>query len=96
MNAMILSMEEAVSRFIGEGDAVVLGTALEAAIPFAAGHEIIRQKKKDLTLIGSVSDMLFDQMIGLGCLKKVIAAWVGNVIMGVGYNLRRAIEESIP
>jgi len=96
MDAMILSMEEAVSRFIGEGDAVALGTALEAAIPFAAGHEIIRQKKKDLTLIGPISDMLFDQMIGSGCVKKVIAAWVGNVIMGVGYNLRRAIEEGVP
>ena len=40
--------------------------------------------------------MLFDQMIGSGCVSKVIAAWVGNVIMGVGYNLRRAIEEEIP
>jgi glutaconate CoA-transferase subunit A len=69
---------------------------LEAAIPFAVGHEIIRQKKKDLTLIGPISDMLFDQIIGSGCVKKVIAAWVGNVIMGVGYNMRRAIEEGVP
>ncbi len=93
---MIFSMKEAVSQFIEEGDAVVLGTALEAAIPFAAGHEIIRQRKKNLTLIGPISDMLFDQMIGSGCVRKVIAAWVGNVIMGVGYNLRRAVEERIP
>ncbi len=40
--------------------------------------------------------MLFDQMIGAGCVRKVMAAWVGNVIMGVGYNLRRAVEEGIP
>ena len=93
---MILSMKEAVSRFVEDGDAVVLGTALEAAIPFAAGHEIIRQRKKNLTLIGPISDMLFDQMIGSGCASRVIAAWVGNVIMGVGYNLRRAVEEGIP
>ncbi|HUL37118.1 MAG TPA: CoA-transferase [Thermodesulfobacteriota bacterium] len=89
-------MKEAVSRFIEDGDSVVMGAALESAIPFAAGHEIIRQGKKDLTLIGPISDMLFDQIIGSGCVKKVIAAWVGNVIMGVGYNMRRAMEERIP
>ena len=89
-------MKEAVSRFIEDGDSIGMGAALEAAIPFAVGHEIIRQKKKDLTLIGPISDMLFDQIIGSGCVKKVIAAWVGNVIMGVGYNMRRAIEEGIP
>jgi glutaconate CoA-transferase subunit A len=89
-------MNEAISRFIEDGDSVAMGSALEAAIPFAVGHEIIRQGKKDLTLIGPISDMLFDQMIGSGCVRKVIAAWVGNVTMGVGYNLRRAVEEGIP
>jgi len=92
----IFSMKEAVSRFIEDSDSIVMGAALEAAITFALGHEIIRQRKKDLTLIGPISDMLFDQMIGSGCVKKVIAAWVGNVIMGVGYNMRRAVEEGIP
>ena len=96
MAQKIFSMKEAVSRFIEDGDSVVMGAALESAIPFAAGHEIIRQGKKDLTLIGPISDMLFDQIIGSGCVKKVIAAWVGNVIMGVGYNMRRAMEEGIP
>ncbi len=89
-------MREGVSRFIEDGDSVVMGAALEAAIPFAVGHEIIRQGRKNLTLIGPISDMLFDQIIGSGCVKKVVAAWVGNVIMGVGYNLRRAIEEENP
>ena len=89
-------MEEAISRFVRDGDSIALGTALEAAIPFAAGHEIIRQRKKDLTLIGPISDMLFDQMIGSGCVKRVIAAWIGNVIMGVGYNVRRAVEKGTP
>jgi glutaconate CoA-transferase subunit A len=92
----IFSTQEAVSRFIEDGDRVVMGTALETAIPFAIGHEIIRQGKKDLTLIGPISDMFFDQIIGFGCVKKVIAAWVGNVIMGVGYNMRRAVEEGVP
>jgi glutaconate CoA-transferase subunit A len=89
-------MKEAVSRFIEDGDSVVMGAALEAAIPFAVGHEIIRQGRKNLTLVGPISDMLFDQIIGSGCVKKVAAAWIGNVIMGVGYNMRRAIEEGIP
>lgn len=89
-------MKEAVSQFIEDGDSVAMGTALEAAIPFAVGHEIIRQGKRDLTLIGPISDMLFDQLIGSGCVKKVVAAWVGNVIMGVGYNMRRAVEVGVP
>jgi glutaconate CoA-transferase, subunit A len=92
----IFSMREAVSQFIEDGDSIAMGAALEAAIPFAVGHEIIRQRKKDLTLVGPISDMLFDQMIGSGCVKKVMAAWVGNVIMGVGYNMRRTVEEGIP
>ena len=96
MEHKILSMKEAVSRFIEDGDSIVMGAALEAAIPFSVGHEIIRQGKKDLTLIGPISDMLFDQIIGSGFVKKVIAAWVGNVIMGVGYNMRRAVEEGVP
>jgi len=92
----VVSMKEAVSRFVEDGDAVAMGTALEAVIPFAAGHEIIRQGKRDLTLIGPISDMLFDQLIGSGCVSGVKAAWIGNVIMGVGYNFRRAVESEIP
>ena len=68
------------------------GLGLEALIPFAAGHEIVRQRKCGLTLIGPISDMLFDQMIGAGCVSGVQAAWVGNVITGSGYNFRRAVE----
>lgn len=96
MEQKIYSMKEAVSQFIEDGNSVAMGTALEAAIPFAVGHEIIRQGKRDLTLIGPISDMLFDQLIGSGCVKKVVAAWVGNVIMGVGYNMRRAVEVGVP
>ncbi len=96
MEAKIFSTKEAVARFIEDGDSVAMGTALETAIPFAIGHEIIRQGKKDLTLVGPISDMFFDQLIGSGCVKKVVAAWVGNVIMGVGYNMRRAVEREVP
>lgn len=73
-----------------------MGTALEALIPFAAGHELIRQGKHDLTLIGPISDILFDQLIGAGCVRRVVAAWIGNVAFGIGYNFRRAVEEGIP
>src|SRR5512139_1681620 len=92
----ISTMKDAIAAFINDGDSVAMGTALEAAIPFAAGHEIIRQGKKDLTLIGPISDMLFDQLIGSGCVGRVKAAWIGNVIMGVGYNFRRAVESEVP
>lgn len=67
---------------------------MEQMIPFAAGHEIIRQGKKDLRLIGPISDILFDQMIAAGCVKDVVAAWVGNVMMGSAYGFRRAYESS--
>lgn len=90
------TLAEAVDRWIPDGSSVVMCAALEALIPFAAGHEIIRQGKRDLTLIAPISDILFDQLIGAGCARKVTAAWVGNVSEGLGHNYRRAIEQSRP
>ena len=89
-------MREAVARFVPDGSSICLNTAIEALIPFAAGHELIRQRRRDLTLIGPISDMLFDQLIGAGCVKDVVAAWVGNVMMGSAYNFRRACEVENP
>ncbi|MBI5584569.1 MAG: CoA transferase subunit A [Deltaproteobacteria bacterium] len=89
-------MTEAVSRLIRPGTAIALGTSLEGMIPFAAGHEIIRQGIRDLTLIGPISDMLFDQLIGGGCVSGIRAAWVGNVSTGLGYHFRRAVERQDP
>jgi len=88
----LLSLKEAIDRFVPDGSSVVMGSAQETLIPFAAGHEIIRQRKRNLTLIGPISDILFDQMIGAGCARKIRCAWVGNVITGSGYNFRRAVE----
>src|SRR5205814_2103264 len=88
----LLSMSAAIAAHVPDGSSVALGLQLEQMIPFAAGHEIIRQKKRGLTLIGPISDILFDQMIGAGCVEQVIAAWVGNVMMGSAYNFRRAVE----
>jgi len=96
MNDKLCTLSEAIARFVPDGASVALGLQLESMIPFAAGHEIIRQGKRDLTLIGPISDILFDQMIGAGCVKSVVAAWVGNVMMGSAYNFRRAVEAGIP
>jgi glutaconate CoA-transferase subunit A len=92
----LFSMREAIARFVPHGASVAIGMALEGLIPFAAGHELIRQRKRDLELIGPISDMLFDQLIGAGCVRRVTAAWVGNVSAGLGHNYRRAAEQGIP
>jgi len=92
----LMTMRDAVAQFVPDGSSVVMGTALESLIPFSAGHEIIRQHKRDLTLVGPISDMLFDQLIGAGCVTKIIAAWVGNVSAGLAHNYRRACEQGIP
>jgi glutaconate CoA-transferase subunit A len=89
-------MRSAVAAHIPDGSSVALGLQLEQMIPFSTAHEIIRQNKRNLTLIGPISDCLFDQLIGAGCVEKVIAAWVGNVMMGSAYNFRRAVEERNP
>jgi glutaconate CoA-transferase subunit A len=88
----LTTMREAIAAFVPDGASVALGLQMEQNIPFAAGHEIIRQKKRGLRLIGPISDILFDQMIVGGCVSEVVAAWVGNVMMGSAYNFRRAAE----
>jgi len=85
-------MADAIKSFVPDGSSVLMGAALESLIPFAAGHEIIRQQRRALTLIGPISDILFDQLIGAGCASGVIVAWVGNVSAGLGHNYRRAFE----
>src|SRR5205807_178715 len=92
----ILTLRETIAEFVPNGSSVALGLQMEQMIPFAAGHEMIRQKKRGLRLIGPISDILFDQLIGAGCVKDVVAAWVGNVMMGSAYNFRRATEEENP
>jgi glutaconate CoA-transferase subunit A len=89
----LLTMARGHCRPGADGASVALGLQMEQMIPFAAGHEIIRQNKRGLTLIGPISDILFDQMIAAGCVERVIAAWVGNVMMGSAYNFRRAVEQ---
>ena len=91
-----MSMADAIERFVPDGATVAIGCALEPLIPFAAGHEIIRQGRRELELVGPISDSLFDQLIGAGCVRRVIAAWVGNVSEGLGHCYRRACETGVP
>lgn len=92
----VRSLHDAIAADVHDGMSVAMGCALESLIPFAASYEIIRQEKRNLTLIGPISDMQFDQLIGAGCVKKIIASWVGNVAAGLGHNYRRAAEAAIP
>src|SRR6478672_9342235 len=92
----LMTLTDAIVRFVPDGASVALGLALEPLIPFAAGHELIRQQRHDLTLIGPISDILFDELIGAGCVSRVAAAWIGNVSEGLGHCYRRAVEHSQP
>jgi len=90
------SLRDAIAANVQDGMAVAMGCGLESLIPFAASYEIMRQRRKDLTLIAPISDIQFDQLIGAGCVRKIIASWVGNVAAGLGHNYRRAAESGIP
>ena len=92
----LIPMKEAVDRYVLNGSSIAMSTFMEQMIIYSAAHEIIRQRRKNLTLIGPISDLLFDQMIGAGCVSEVKAAWVGNVMMGSAYQFRRAVEEAVP
>jgi glutaconate CoA-transferase subunit A len=90
------SLHDAIANDVQDGNSVAMGCGLESLIPFAASYEMIRQRKKNLTLIAPISDMQFDQLIGAGCVRKIVASWVGNVAAGLGHNYRRAAEAGIP
>jgi glutaconate CoA-transferase subunit A len=92
----VMGLEQAVSTLVRPGMSLATSGALEGFIPFAALHEIIRQGIGPLTLIAPISNISFDQIIAAGLAECVIAAWVGNVSSGIGYNFRRAVEEGIP
>jgi len=93
--AEFLSLHDAVARFVEDGATVAM-EGFTHLIPFAAGHEVIRQKKRDLTLIRMTPDIIYDQMIGAGCAKKVIFSWGGNPGVGSLHRLRDAVEKGWP
>jgi glutaconate CoA-transferase subunit A len=90
-----LSLSDAVSRFVKSGARVAL-EGFTHLIPFAAGHEIIRQGITDLTLIRMTPDLIYDQMIGCGCAKKIVFSWGGNPGVGSLHRLRDAVERGWP
>ena len=81
MTTAFLSLSDAVAAYVHDGDTVAL-EGFTHLIPHAAGHEIIRQRRKDLTLIRMTPDLIYDQLIGMGCAKKLVFSWGGNP--GVG------------
>lgn len=87
----LCTLSEAVSRFVHNGDCVYLA-GFTHLIPFAAGHEIIRQGIKDLTLARATPDLVYDQMVAAGCARKVIFSYIGNPGVGSLRAVRAAIE----
>ena len=93
--AEILGLATAVSELVRDGDCVAL-EGFTHLIPFAAAHEIIRQGRKDLTLVRLTPDLVFDQMIGMGCARALVFSWGGNPGVGSLHRLRDAIEHGWP
>ena len=93
--AIFISLEEAVSEYVSDGSTVAL-EGFTHLIPFAAGHEIIRQQVRDLTLVRMTPDLLYDRMIGAGCVKKLVFSWGGNPGVGSLHRLRDSVENGWP
>ncbi|HWM81704.1 MAG TPA: CoA transferase subunit A [Pseudolabrys sp.] len=93
--ARITSLAEAVNAAVADGDTVAM-EGFTHLIPHAAAHEIIRQGRKNLTLIRMTPDLIYDQLIGMGCVKKLIFSWGGNPGVGSLHRLRDAVEKSWP
>ncbi len=90
-----MTMREAIERNVHDGDTIVI-EGFTHLICFAAGHEIIRQKKNDLVVCRLTPDLIYDQLIAAGCVRKVVFSWAGNPGVGPLYGLRRAVEQGIP
>jgi glutaconate CoA-transferase, subunit A len=93
--AEIVSLAAAIEAAIGDGDTVAM-EGFTHLIPHAAGHEVIRQRRRDLTLIRMTPDVIYDQMIGAGCARKLVFSWGGNPGVGSLHRFRDAVEHSWP
>ncbi|MQA96439.1 MAG: CoA transferase subunit A [Streptosporangiales bacterium] len=93
--AKILSLAEGVAELINDGDAVAL-EGFTHLIPMAAGQEVIRQGKRDLTLIRMTPDLVYDQLIGAGCAAKLVFSWGGNPGVGSLHRFRDAVQNGWP
>jgi glutaconate CoA-transferase, subunit A len=93
--AEIVSLAEAIAATVHDGDTVAM-EGFTHLIPHAAGHEIIRQRRRDLTLVRMTPDIVYDQMIGAGCARKLVFSWAGNPGVGSLHRFRDAVERSWP
>src|SRR5207248_8040519 len=91
----VASMRDAVAELVRDGDTVAI-EGFTHLICFAAGHEIIRQRKRDLTLARMTPDVIYDQMVAGGVARKLIFSWLGNPGVGSLHAIRRRIESSDP
>src|SRR4051794_13363251 len=93
--AEIVPLTAAVGELVRDGDAVAL-EGFTHLIPFAAAHEVIRQRRRDLTLVRMTPDLVFDQLIGAGCARRLVFSWGGNPGVGSLHRFRDAVEHGWP
>src|SRR6202035_6020103 len=93
--AEIVSLSEGIAALVHDGDTLVM-EGFTHLIPFAAGHEIIRQERRNLTLVRMTPDLIYDQLIGMGCASKLIFSWGGNPGVGSLHRFRDAVENAWP
>ncbi|HMV30664.1 MAG TPA: CoA-transferase [Gemmatimonadales bacterium] len=95
MHSKVVSMKDAIAAHVRDGDTVVI-EGFTHLICFAAGHEIIRQRRKDLTIARLTPDLIYDQLIAAGCARKLVFSWAGNPGAGSLHAFRRAVEKGTP
>ena len=93
--AEIVPLADAVRELVHDGDVVAL-EGFTHLIPHAAGHEVIRQERRELTLVRMTPDVIYDQLIGMGCARKLVFSWGGNPGVGSLHRLRDAVEHDWP
>src|SRR6476646_1954102 len=93
--AEIASLSDAVREFVADEQVVAL-EGFTHLIPHAAGHELVRQQLRELTLVRMTPDVIYDQLIGMGCARKLVFSWGGNPGVGSLHRLRDAVEHDWP
>lgn len=93
--AQVLDLASAVEAVIHDGDCVAF-EGFTHLIPFAAAHEVIRQRRRDLTLVRLTPDLVYDQLIGMGCARRMVFSWAGNPGVGSLHRFRDAVEQGWP
>jgi glutaconate CoA-transferase subunit A len=93
--APVLPLSEAVAELVRDGDVVAL-EGFTHLIPCAAGHELVRQGRRELTLVRMTPDVIYDQLIGMGCARKLVFSWGGNPGVGSLHRFRDAVEHDWP